>query len=333
MSGSRIAKWDNVKLTLIYLVVFGHVCDQFSHQFAAAQVLFLFIYTFHMPAFLFVSGMFSKRTVNADRLDWRKVAPYLVLCVFLNFYRWVSIYAYNRDHYYNLTSQSNISWYLLVLFVFLVVTHLVRKVDPKYVLIVSVLIAIMVGYDPRIGKLLGASRCFTFFPFFYLGYALDREKLTAFVEKTWVKIASAALLVVWLVLCLKVPILYAFRPLFTGQNWYGDLSFGFHIWNGLFRAIWYFLALGLTLAVFALAPKKDIPHVSVLGSHTLSVYFWHLPILYLIVNGSLVRDFVGTSTLRWLIGGLLFAALLTVVFAQKIFMKPLLWVLYPPQKQ
>ncbi|MBR5262525.1 MAG: acyltransferase family protein, partial [Clostridia bacterium] len=72
----RLEKWDILKFVLIFFVVFGH----FSEQYAGMTGLFFFIYSFHMPLFIFVSGLFSKRTINENRYD--KIFTYFVLYVF-----------------------------------------------------------------------------------------------------------------------------------------------------------------------------------------------------------------------------------------------------------
>ena len=38
-----------------------------------ANSLFFYVYTFHMPAFFLIAGLFSKKTVEDRRID--KVAP------------------------------------------------------------------------------------------------------------------------------------------------------------------------------------------------------------------------------------------------------------------
>ena len=57
----RIAKWDNLKLFLIFTVVVGHISDLFYGSCSDMKGLFVFIYTFHMPAFIFISGYLSKK--------------------------------------------------------------------------------------------------------------------------------------------------------------------------------------------------------------------------------------------------------------------------------
>ena len=63
----RVSLWDNAKFLLIFLVVLGHFADYYTKDSLNMRRLFLFIYLFHMPAFIFISGLFSKNTVNHKR--------------------------------------------------------------------------------------------------------------------------------------------------------------------------------------------------------------------------------------------------------------------------
>lgn len=51
--------FDNLKFLLIVLVVFGHSLEEISleHNYAIIRA---WIYSFHMPVFVFISGYFSK---------------------------------------------------------------------------------------------------------------------------------------------------------------------------------------------------------------------------------------------------------------------------------
>ena len=53
--------WDNIKALLIFFVVAGHVLEMNPVRCEFAMGVDAFIYSFHMPAFVFASGFFSKR--------------------------------------------------------------------------------------------------------------------------------------------------------------------------------------------------------------------------------------------------------------------------------
>ena len=73
-SGFRIFLFDNLKFLLMAFVVVGHFANAFIVSSDYYQSIFLFIYAFHMPLFLFLAGLFHK---NKDIFP--KVLSYLVL--------------------------------------------------------------------------------------------------------------------------------------------------------------------------------------------------------------------------------------------------------------
>lgn len=59
-STKRIYKWDNLKCFLIVMVVIGHFVNQYAPISNTMKSLSLFIYSFHMPLFIFLSGLLQK---------------------------------------------------------------------------------------------------------------------------------------------------------------------------------------------------------------------------------------------------------------------------------
>lgn len=64
---TRIYKWDNIKFILILLVVLGHFVDVYTSESDNMKALFFTIYIFHMPLFIFISGLFSKKFINSNK--------------------------------------------------------------------------------------------------------------------------------------------------------------------------------------------------------------------------------------------------------------------------
>ncbi|MGT2357153.1 acyltransferase family protein [Staphylococcus aureus] len=52
--------FDNARAILILLVVFGHMLQPYTSGDKYLSALYLVIYSFHMPTFLFISGYFAK---------------------------------------------------------------------------------------------------------------------------------------------------------------------------------------------------------------------------------------------------------------------------------
>ena len=78
---SRDERIDSVKYWLIILVISGHVYSQ--HIFSESQVctiMWKWIYMFHMPLFVFISGRFSykKGGKSFTKNIWRLFEPLIV---------------------------------------------------------------------------------------------------------------------------------------------------------------------------------------------------------------------------------------------------------------
>src|SRR5881392_3557775 len=81
-AGSRDAYFDNAKYLAIVLVALGHAWEPLRGDSRAASALYFTVYTFHMPAFIVISGYFS-RSFDASpgrlkRLITGVAVPYVV---------------------------------------------------------------------------------------------------------------------------------------------------------------------------------------------------------------------------------------------------------------
>ena len=304
--------------------------EAFCGDFQFARGLFLFIYTFHMPAFLYISGLFGKRTIQSERYPARKLLPFLLVCFFLNFFRSISLYLYNHNHHFHFENQNNISWFLMALFACYTIAWLLRKVDHRYVLLFSVLIALVAGYDTHIDGTFTIARIVTFFPFFYLGYLTPREKLERTLDQRRAKYWAGGILGLWLILCLTLTkYLYALRPICTGKNSYYAFPLGMQWYSWAIRLVYYAGALLMMMCFFTLIPKQNIKYISEYGARTLSVYFWHLPFVTFAVRAPFLQSPARRHLWFLILFGILYSALLAWIFSQKIFSVPLDYMMRP----
>lgn len=342
MTKTRNLRFDNIKFFLILLVVLGHVAERYTDMFTGIRCIFTYIYTFHMPAFLFIAGLFAKRTIQAKKLNWNRVLPYAVLCIFLSFYRNVSLYLFNHDRAFHIFRQDSISWFLWVLFVYYIVTFLLKDFPHKNVLIIAVLFALMAGFDTQLTTRLAISRTIVFYPFFYLGYMLKTEDVESFLDMKILKVLSALWLVIYGVFLFFTMDhgSYLLRKFFTGQNSYQQI-FGEDLQDSLLlmveapgmRAVCLFLTLVTTISFMALVPKGHIPFVSNAGQRTISVYFWHLPVITILCNMRPVFLYANSSLLHCCIVCAAMAVVLTILFSLKCFSIPMEWVLHPGKRK
>ena len=85
MSGNnRSLYWDNIKGFLIILVVFAHILYQLKAGSETVNAVVDYIYMFHMPAFVFVSGYFGKSERSRNFSDIFKFA--FLYFIFISIY-------------------------------------------------------------------------------------------------------------------------------------------------------------------------------------------------------------------------------------------------------
>lgn len=69
-SGGRNPFFDNAKYLAIVLVAMGHAWEPLTDGSRAAEAFYMTVYTFHMPAFIIISGYFSRSfDMRKDRLQ------------------------------------------------------------------------------------------------------------------------------------------------------------------------------------------------------------------------------------------------------------------------
>lgn len=333
LTSERTAKWDILKFVMIFLVVLGHAADYYTDDSAKMKSLFFFIYTFHMPVFIFVSGLFSKRTVNERKKD--RIFGYLVLYLVFKVFVFCYKSVLTGIPKFSLLTESAVPWFMLALFGFTVITVIVKDFSPRFVLPLSILLACIVGYDSEIRDFLALSRVIVYFPFFYAGYIIDAKKLEKFCKNKLLKVFSAVLLAAYaLFVYVFNDKIYGARPLLTGRNPFSALG-EFSDYGFVLRLAYYAAAAIICLAVIAITPDRTpFGIIPKLGQRTLSVYFFHSFAFYLIYtyfDGKAFFDSIFPSGAGWVI--LPLSAAITLLFSLKPFHKLLSIFMTLPYKK
>ena len=276
---TRIPLWDNIRFILIMLVVIGHYADEFKSVNEAFKSVYLFIYAFHMPLYLFISGLFYSKVQEKQ-----KILYYLSLGFFLKIVL-VAIERLNGEisPVFSLLSDAKTPWYMFVLAEYTVIMHYMAGLNKRYILIAFLVLGCVLGYDKNIGDTLYLSRIIVFFPFFLLGTMVNKEALFSFRKKYYPVLLPIALAVlgVWAYMSFfRLDKYYICRHLLTGRNPFNSKVIEF---GPLARGQCYFLSFLTGSAVIILAPGKQIPLITGWGKKTINVYFWHMP-FYLLIN-------------------------------------------------
>lgn len=318
----RVSLWDNVKCILMFAVVIGHFSNQFADQSQLMKSISIFIYTFHMPLFIFLAGLMERGWNKKHPFRWSKPVYYIFLGYALKGLIFAIKYVFGKNPEFSLWSDTGIPWYMFAMAAYMVIMYVIRNVDPKVGLPVSVLIACLVGYVPEIGSFLYLSRIFVFFPFYYLGYVLRPEDVRRVAGMTWVKRSSVVILGILAAISLFcIEDVFSYIRLLTGRNAYSLINV--EGCNMLHRLGFYVVASAVSLAVISLTPEKRNAFASKIGQNTLQIYFWHRLVLYVLMYSG-VADWIRVSMpVGWIVVYLGIAVLLTVGLSEPSFGKPL----------
>ncbi|MER5480396.1 acyltransferase family protein [Streptomyces sp. NPDC002734] len=198
---SRDAFFDNAKFLAILLVAVGHVWEPLREGDRGVLALYMFVYAFHMPAFIVVSGYFS-RSFDASphrvrRLVTGVVVPYVLFeTAYALFTRWSDD---DPGRPVTLLDPTYVTWFLAALFVWRLTAPLWRSL--RWPLPVAVGVAMLAALSPSIGEDLDLQRVLQFLPYFVLGLGLRPEHFALVrhpvVRVLSVPVAAAGLAAAW----------------------------------------------------------------------------------------------------------------------------------------
>ena len=299
----RIYRYDNIKALLIFLVVLGHMTTDYVSDSHLIRWTTLWIYSFHMPAFIFISGLVHKHYITEERaalgikgetrLRWDKVIGFFLcgygLKLFLQFTRTLM----GQHPLWHTIAEPGIPWYLFVMAEYEALFYLMRKLDGKVkpwkMVTVAFVLSAAVGYFPAINDTFCLSRMINFLPIYMIGYYLDMKGFNRVLSKTnWMKAVGWVGIIISLAVCRFGKWgLYSWRKWFTGRRSYEFLTDFFlyaHRYGWCIRIAVWLVAIALTLCIISVIPDRDLGFITTVGSRTLNVYFWHRPVCYLFRN-------------------------------------------------
>jgi len=280
MDKNRIAYYDNVKAILIFLVVFGHLIEQCKTGVFIKE--YIFIYTFHMPVFILISGYFSK-PINTKDEYFKLIKTLLVPYIFLEvFYAITDYFLYGSSkHFFSPTFlyPNWGMWYLLSLFIWRSLIVLLDNCDYRYCLIILMILSLLVGYDRSFTNTLSMSRTIVFFPFFYIGYILKLKKFKLFNLERYKLIG-------FLLITGYILVIYFLDFQINPRWFYG--SYGYEklkepYWGVLYRATILFLTIIIGFAFLSIIPKEKTIFTQI-GEKTLQIYIFHFLIIDILIS-------------------------------------------------
>ena len=319
---------DHARFALIALVVAGHLLEQLVDSGPWAAAAYRWIYLFHMPAFVLISGALSKPNLTrrrAFKLVTGLLVPYLV---FQTLYPAWDAWLFRDSWSHDYLTPYWLLWYLPSLACWRLLLPWFARL--KFALPLAVAIALAAGVAPWIGYPFSLSRTLVFFPVFLLGHRIGAPRLQRLGSARSSRIAAILVLATaavgaWLLRDFDPEWLYAA----TGYAALGRAALpGAAIRLALLAA-----SAACAFAMIALMPRRS--RWAGLGRRSLTAY---------LVHGFLVRGLIAAGVFVWLgralpspaelatclVAGLLIAATLSTRAVDQLaapLTRPVTWIL------
>lgn len=257
----RDAYWDNLKGILIFFVVMGH----FLMIYPSLKLAVYGIYLFHMPAFLFISGYFSRRT----SLQKNKFIRLIIILACFNLVLMVGEGGKNPQNWTFYAVHLS-AWYILALILYRLTIPLLYCISPIKSLFLSLAIGLCMGLVPSRDAFC-LYKIIALYPFFAAGF-IWRNSFNLAKPRNFNKLIAFFTLIATLISGI----------LFVRLNW---LSFGHLLWfpyqtakEGVVRLYLYAAGFTCILCLLSLMPTRRLPIITNWGANSLVIFILHRPI-------------------------------------------------------
>lgn len=263
---------DNFKFALIAAVIIGHTIEPIIARFEWINLIYIFIYLFHMPMFAYVSGAVSSSEIDKRAIKnivHKLIIPYISLEIIYSVF---DFYIFSRSTL-DITPLVPywILWYLFSLVLWRLLLPFFDQF--KFPVMLAVLAGLACGvnaYDYN----LSFSRTFVFFPFFLVGHyyhstivkTLDKYRFRKFIGAAVILSFFVALIFISGAFDIKAAWLY-------GSRSYSNLGASWEL-GVLYRTLIYASAMLLGLAFLSLTPRLPCA-ITRYGKDSLYIYVLH----------------------------------------------------------
>ena len=271
---------DNVRGILIALVVIGHTLEPLDQP--TGDAVYRFIYSFHMPAFVALTGYFSRSFVARPRSYVRLVSQIAVpYVIFQLLHAGLAVVVDGDPFSFDLLIPAWTLWFLPAMFFWRALTPLLRKIPGAIGFSVLLSLCAAAVWDDLPG-ILALNRTIVLLPFFVLGLTVPTERiarLTAATTSLRPRLTATGILVGSMVIFTVATTWFApHRNTLWNRDALAQLSDDPLAGLAIRLAV---LAGGLigTIAVIVIAPRRKTL-LTRLGRYSLYIYLLHSLVLY-----------------------------------------------------
>ncbi len=262
------ARWfraDNIRYILMFNVIWEHMLTQTNITANwVITVLVCWSRMITMPGFCFLSGYFSKKgdkCYQSAFFDF--LVPYLIFDAIFVLCFGTSVN--------NIFTPTFVYWYLLCMFCWKLMTKALQQV--KYIIPLSIIVALAVGQLNDVSRFLSLSRTIVFLPFYLVGMKMSREQVKKLEDlpKLLVTVITLAVMAVWGWLNVKgwydIDFYYCWEP----YSFYGYTF----LKGCLLRLLGYVVSGVLIVFLFNIIPARSMPIIREGGTRTMVPYLLH----------------------------------------------------------
>lgn len=289
---------DALKGFLIVLVVLGHEL-QMNYTNFDQLFLFKFIYAFHMPLFMIVSGYLAKMSLLNSGCSVQKCVKKKFIYLVVPFVAWYIIGVLIDGEFLNLFNKindliihiDNGLWYLYILFLCYVLLYIVNRLKYKYLLLIVFVIVLPMT------PILGMNLLKWYLIFFVIGmFLFDFKKEIEVILKSHYKNILYVVPVVFMISLIFWERGFTDNSLFLSSNYLN----AYKIFVALVGSISVYL---MTQSLFKIYYLCKI--FSLFGKYSMKIYIFNFIIIgciynfysvnnqiYLIVNAFFITYFI-----------------------------------------
>lgn len=273
----EINKINNIKILMIYCVVFGHFIGRQVDYNLLARSLYKIIYMFHMPVFVIISGYLYSKSKRKSLIHVvnSTLVPYCIFQVAYVILKVITKEIININKaFIEIFIPGSVHWYILCLFYWKLIinkiNHNIRN------LTILCIIPLLSGAVPFIGEEFALAKALNYFIYFYIGYLIYENKKSLIISKNRTYLLFVIAMSIFIIFYKDITI-----PQITVVNSYSEM--GLDILKGILsRLIIYISSLGFSLFIILKISNKKY-RFTYLGSRTLGIYFLHNYFVYLLL--------------------------------------------------
>lgn len=265
--------FDNMRALLIFLVVLGHMLRPNAQQSLLLYTVYIFIYSFHMAAFVFLSGYFSK---NVEKCRSNAFVSFFIPYILLNCLSFI------RDLCLGQTDGQPFrffdplwgAWFLWALFFWRLLLKDIIRI--RFIFIFSIIFGLLCGFSGEFASHMSIGRIFSFLPFFLLGYYCNASHIKAIRRiPKWVAISIAGFFACASYISAKYKLL-SFESLYLRSDYVTRDEYAWYANPELYQRIFLYFSAFCMIFVLINLVSATSKRFSFIGENSITIYILHL---------------------------------------------------------